>query len=306
MECERPQGAELRQGDIFAAHPGTEFWKDPLKRFGVILSADCDLQQRKTGPTVVYAPILGLHNYIVHSWLPSQVTKARTSGIGRLGKALVKLGIEQIQPESALQMSDVEFDQLVARAQSLQDNPTYKDRERNIKLVKTLRQKLSELSALNSQESVCTVYAVKVRLMQFFTIDDILKNSGAPNRERYRSQLNNALQALGDKERLDTWPICDLIGLDGDMRDDEPFGFVVALRQFSLMPVDKIRIKRGQWQNDPDSLLRICRLRGIYKTDLLQRFANLFVRVGMEDERLEIHRSMFERAASKLIMEGVA
>jgi hypothetical protein len=67
-----------------------------------------------------------------------------------------------------------------------------------------------------------------------------------------------------------------------------------------------IDIDRAQWYGKRDHYLRICRLRGLYKADLIQKFANLFVRVGLEDYRDDEHRRAFKRCAESLFpVEGI-
>ena len=84
------------------------------------------------------------------------------------------------------------------------------------------------------------------------------------------------------------------------MVQNTDFGFIVPLRSFSLVPIARIEIDKGKWFQAPDKYLRICRLRGKYKTDLLQQFANMFVRVGLEDQRDDHHRLLFQRCADSL------
>jgi hypothetical protein len=113
-----------------------------------------------------------------------------------------------------------------------------------------------------------------------------------------RNAIQAALEAA--QSRLDMWLISDLIGLDPEMVHGTTYGFVVPLRSFSLIPIERIEIDRAKWYEDRAKYLRICRLRGIYKSDLLQRFANMFVRVGLEDHRDDQHRRSFTRCAQSL------
>jgi hypothetical protein len=91
MECERSDPSDpLRQGDIVAAQPQTEAWKSPWTRFGIILSADCDLAQGKTGPNLVYAPIIGHHTYLADVWLPSEASRLAHRGKDIIDKRLTE------------------------------------------------------------------------------------------------------------------------------------------------------------------------------------------------------------------------
>jgi hypothetical protein len=110
--------------------------------------------------------------------------------------------------------------------------------------------------------------------------------------------IEGALVSLED--RADTWLIRELIGLDPEMTEGTSYGFVVPLRAFASLAVNRIETDRAKWYGDREKYLRICRLRGIYKSDLIQKFANLFVRVGLEDHRIEEHRRLFKRCAQNL------
>jgi hypothetical protein len=86
MECERSDPTDpVRQGDIVAAHPG-----NPWSRFAVVLSADCDLAQGKTGPNFVYAPIVGHYTYLADVWLPSEAAKLVARGRELVDKKLAR------------------------------------------------------------------------------------------------------------------------------------------------------------------------------------------------------------------------
>jgi hypothetical protein len=201
-----------------------------------------------------------------------------------------------------LRLDQAEFLKLATRGRDSYEQKG-EDQDKFVTSALELWRRLIEVESFLSPQPVESLALLKSRLEQYCRIDRAIKDERTPSREPYRRRLNNALQSLGDKDRIDTWPICELLGLDGDMKDDEPFGFVIVLRQFSILPVLDVRVKRSDWKDDPQSLLRICRLRGVYKTDLLQRFANLFVRVGVEDERLDMHKRMFQRVAAKLIAD---
>src|SRR3954464_13201303 len=89
MECEHPyRDNRLRQGDIFAAHPQTENWGDPWRRFGVILTADCDLEKGKGGPSLVFVPIVGLQTYLSDVWIPTHASDLYDSAVRQADKAL--------------------------------------------------------------------------------------------------------------------------------------------------------------------------------------------------------------------------
>ena len=89
--------------------------------------------------------------------------------------------------------------------------------------------------------------------------------------------------------------------LDPEMREEENGGFVIDLRRFSALPLDLVLTDKREWLKRSETYLRICRLRGLYKADLMQKFANLLVRVGLDDTRPDEHRRIFELISRRLV-----
>jgi hypothetical protein len=128
---------------------------------------------------------------------------------------------------------------------------------------------------------------------------NIAGSSADPDKE-----LRAGLASVADPKRTDLWPLCDLVGLDGQMREDERDGFVAALRRFTQIPPEIALVDRVEWLRSPDCYFRICRLRGIYKSDFIYRFASLFTRVGLDAGRDDEHQRMFEIASARVLNEG--
>lgn len=82
----------LCQGDVFEWRaPG----EDPWRRWGVIITADCDLHLEKHGGILSYVPILSLEAFLVTQWLPEQLERRLRHQIGLAVGELRKL----IDPE---------------------------------------------------------------------------------------------------------------------------------------------------------------------------------------------------------------
>jgi len=295
MECDRidPSKASVRQGDIIAAHPATKNWSDRWRRFFVVMSADCDIAQQKTETGLVVVPIVGLRTYIADIWLPTQIEKVRIKGIERVepllnrfaGRRLLLTDISNMSP------SDLEVE-LRSRAK----NDT--ELEQIVSRVTDLYAALRSLPDVLPDGNRIGLDHLPDALSHYFDLRDVLTG----NKASRESDLLSGLAALSDPRRADTWSICDLIGLDGQMREDESNGFVACLRRFSSMPLDLTYVEKAAWLRDEDGYYRICRLRGIYKSDLVQKFANLFSRIGLEDEREAEHHRIYQQIAASLIL----
>lgn len=298
MECDRPtDDIILRQGDIFAAHPNTPNWSDPTRRFGVVLSADCDLAQNKVGPNLVYAPIVGLPTYIACIWLPSQAAKLYEQGSKQLEDMIGEISRSKLDTKKILEQNPAEIKTLLS---DLDGQNNLKVQQTVIDRVLQFRNLLLGISNILSNASVADLDRT---LDQYFSHYESLRKPNFKNYSR-RTTLYSALCSIGDRDRVDTWPICDLIGLDPEMRQEEQSGFIIDLRRFSVIPTSQVLVDRRAWMQNPDAYLRVCRLRGIYKSDLMQKFANLFVRIGLDDRRIDEHRHIFDLVAKKLVPEN--
>src|SRR5690606_37343718 len=120
----------------------------------------------------------------------------------------------------------------------------------------------SNLQKLINVDKELPVGDPATRMEQFF----LVKSSYTGKKIEQEKELLVALNGLLDPRRVDTWPICDLLGLDGQMKEDEGLGFVACLRHFTTLQYDKAFINKDQWLKDEHGYYRICRLRGIYKT----------------------------------------
>jgi hypothetical protein len=297
MECERSDpGDPLRQGDIIAAQPRTDGWKNPWTRFAVIISADCDLAQGKTGPNLVLLPIISHHTYLADMWLPAEserlAQRGRQAIDGRLASLDAKIAFRHIN--SWGESGGVE--NITARLAEHLNNRHFEDVQSD--MLVSIWQAVQGLGRLSQGSQPTQTNQLRSLLEQFFAHrSKIERESGDPNRFR-RDLIERVLISI--QSRSDTWLVRELIGLDPDMVQGANFGFVIPLRSFRLLPTARIETERAKWYQNADNHLRICRLRGIYKSDLVQQFANLFVRVGLEDYRNEEHRRLFKRCAEDL------
>jgi hypothetical protein len=296
LECEQADRnrPKIRQGDIIAAHPNTANWADPFRRFFVVVSADCDIANDKLETGLVVVPLIGLQTYVRRMWLPSYIASLERNMLKRGAAILASVWRAHVAYEEWLgaQNADVE-----TRIAALIDG----DDGNHRKAARTLKQ-LQEAAAgvklaVDELDSAGLLPAVMARLANAKTI--ATGQSCAPDKE-----LRSGIASAGDPKRVDLWPICDLIGLDSDMREEEADGFVAVFRYFDRLRLELVYVEKRAWLNDPDGYFRLCRLRGIYKTDFLQSFANLFVRVGLDSSRDSEHQQGFERAAKRLLREG--
>lgn len=296
MECEQAERGRtvVRQGDVLAAHPGTTNWQNRWKRFYIVLSADCDIANKKLDTGLVVVPVVGLWTYAVDIWLPEQLRKQLLAADKKIESLLGRLPPTVIQASafSSIERAQIcdELERITANNQSLKKTTTSLVAVRDGYDV--LRGVERDISALKPPLGRLVVKLCEAKSL-------ISGSTADPEKE-----LKNGLASIGDSKRNDLWPICDLVGLDPEMREDEHDGFVAVLRRFTQIALDDVLIDRTEWLNRADSYLRVSRLRGLYKTDFLSKFATLFTRVGLEDGRDEEHQRIFGLAATRILRAG--
>lgn len=293
MECEQADRARsvVRQGDILAAHPGTKNWSNRWGRFYVVLSADCDIVNSKLDTGLVVVPIVGLETYARDVWLPEQIRRQSDSALKKIEAMARSFTGWSHTPQSILSMSKSEVEiELVKLVDNDSNNKKAAERIRKIHHGSSLLRGVEVQLGRNEialHGLVSTFSAAKA---------GITESPSDPGKE-----LKAGLASVADPKRSDYWPIFDLVGLDGQMREEELGGFVAALRRFTKIQPSLATVDRSEWLNSQEAYLRICRLRGIYKTDFLQKFANLFIRVGLDAGRDNEHERMFETTAARLM-----
>jgi hypothetical protein len=298
MECERSD-SPLRQGDVIAAHPRTPAWQNPWTRMGILLTADCDIDKGKGGPDLVYLPVISHRTYLADVWLSEEAlslaAKARISLNKQLGTLDAKLMDRHIDAWGAAGGIEKITQELAGRVQNKVDGAVSPKLNEKIGRLWQASKGLDKLSHKPQPTQADQLERLIRELVEYKCAIDA---SAATIETLGKAAVKAALETV--QARLDMWLITDLIGLDPEMVQNTDFGFIVPLRSFSLIPISQIEVDKAKWFEAPDKYLRICRLRGIYKTDLLQQFANMFVRVGLEDRRDEHHRFLFQRCADSL------
>ena len=80
--------ASIRQGDVLE-------WIDPgAHRFGVIVTADCDIANEKFGEFLTYVPAIDLRTYLARNYLSSQVAKELTKIEAVIAQTMRALQVE--------------------------------------------------------------------------------------------------------------------------------------------------------------------------------------------------------------------
>lgn len=293
MECEQADRSRslLRQGDVLASHPGTQNWNNPWRRFFIVVSADCDIVNSKLETGLVVVPVVGLETFARHVWLPEAIQRLAAAFHKKAETNLAKIGYER-SASSVLQASigdlNTDFERLVRSGEDLSG-----PKKALISLAEGYQTVLKLAEEVRRSDEV----PLRDKIERFCAAKSVV-HGGSPAPEK---ELKAGLAASSDPKRVDLWPICDLIGLDGQMRSEEKGGFVAVMRRFTVIPIESSRVDKQSWLSNPDLYLRVCRLRGIYKSDFLNKFANMFTRVGLDAGRDAEHERNCEQAVERLM-----
>jgi hypothetical protein len=186
----------------------------------VILTADCDLEKGKGGPSLIYVPIVGLRTYLADVWLPTQAAALYEQGAKRLENLLYELDGNRITMRHVIRMSTDEVEAQLAASNPGDD----KTRKSHIKRIMALKHALVDLGELQVPIKPTAVGELSQILDRFFPHQELIENPNKPGPANRRGLLYGSLCNLAQDDRVDTWPISDLIDLDPEMREEEHFG----------------------------------------------------------------------------------
>jgi hypothetical protein len=250
---------EIRQGDIIRQISGTPPHR---KVWGVIITADCDIAQRKAGNRYTWLEIITFEDYLKMEWAPGQLRKLieKQSQFASEGlNGLIKRAGLDLAPLSPI----------------------------------SLRTWLSDTTA----EDIITSIIGQNRSIDKKLLAAVKAIEVALNRQDDCSELarlRKAWEILGKDEKQQQNDIRSAFKGDGgflgyilipELPDTERYGFVVMLRSiFSLESSDLFKSEVDARINDkPDAFHRIGRFSDRLRFSITQKVAFLFSRIGMTE-----------------------
>jgi hypothetical protein len=256
----------LRQGDIFT-------WVDrgrerPWRTFGIVITADCDLQQEKTNGQLSYLPILTFEDYIWTFWRVEKFSpvfhRLQKKAVDRLNSVLTRLKTDQkaISEEAGLAWISRTESEALAKEIGLKDVGQTKDFcaiIENYKLVeRLLGTSEPDMNLLNSCHAI---------------------SRGAAPSSDY-SGLSRDVQS-----KISSLPgdVFFISGVEGY----ESFGLFVMLRHITQCKVDDVAIRPEDLRWGNASARRIARVNAPYKFALAQNMARVFLDIGLPSSYAE-------------------
>lgn len=252
--CEPAQ--KLHQGDIIKIHHPDNARHPTL---GVIINADCDLENNKLDGIIAYVPVYEFGEYLTRFWIENYVgqrCKSSQANIARICKLSSKES-EDLVDWLSVASPEVVATSLVKDSLKKADATTV-----NSELI-TLHKCLS--SGCNALE-----------MLTYFCELEKPKHMNAA-----RKMVEEAKKSMGD----DHFFISEIVG-------ENEIGFVIRMRRIYTIEADQcftsVAEQRTNASGVRESGGRIARLTPLYQFKVAQLFANQYSRIGLPTETTKL------------------
>ncbi|MDT4328280.1 hypothetical protein ACQE3D_11995 [Methylomonas sp. MS20] len=251
--------SDIRQGDIIRqcseTTPQRQVW-------GVIITADCDIAQRKAGNRYTWLEIITLEDYLELDWAPGQLRKLIEKQANSSSEELNGL-IKSIAPNLAplspnslcTWLSDTTPEEIL-------NNINSKNKKIDQKLISSLK---AIRIALDYQDNTSELD----RLRKAWETLGL-------NENRQKTNIRSALNGGGFPDYV----------VIPELPDTEEYGFVIRLRSFFSLDSNELFNSRADAKinNKPNAFYRIGRFSDWLRFFIVQKVAFLFSRIGMTEE----------------------
>lgn len=268
-ETERATAADpCRQGDIMRLeHPVGNHHAHCL---GLVINADCDLQNKKTDGVIAYLPIYTFDEYLDTFWGESYLDE-----------------VAEVATKKILKILDVderEGDDLRAWIRSAPIDTI----QEKLAAWPNIKPQQGKISDLLTKLRIC-VNADEFPLERFGQLCQLEKDPISAARK----QIVAAKKAMGDGHFF----ISDLV-------DHKDVGFVIRMRRIYTLPEThcfrSVASQRAGSEGTASTAIRFARLTPLYQFKVAQLFAQQYSRIGLPDEITALSDVAVEILASKL------
>lgn len=237
----------LRQGDILKVKVD----KDKFE-YGVIITADCDLAQKKHRGEVTYLKIISLRDYVESCWLVDEIFyKPEKSEVRKF-----RIALDEFRRSAGLK--DVSDDAL--------ERMLNFEKEKFENLISPEKKLLERFMSLKKKKEAFDSYEGD---------GDIVLLASVLKGKTKEEIVSEGLSQIANSQPLDALFIGDYVfGENG----------LVSLRDIRHISINKIFFSNALFLDGKDRCaLRVNRLRDIYKYSVTQMFGNLFSRIGLPE-----------------------
>lgn len=269
--CEPTQ--KLHQGDIIRIHDSGNSNHPTL---GVIINADCDLENDKLDGVIAYLPVYKFRDYLIKFWIENYVNQKRANSLSNLTK-ICKLSSSNEEGD-LLEWLSTESPETVAEKLSIS---------------LSLKPKIAE----NVRSELITVHKClspdysNLEILTYFCEREKPKHM-----ETARKMVADAKKNMGDGHFF----MSEIVG-------EEEIGFVIRMRRIYTIDAaqcySSMAEQRAKASGIGVSAGRIARLTPLYQFKVAQLFANQFSRIGLPNEMTQLSELAVESLAQQLAGE---
>jgi hypothetical protein len=262
----------IRQGDLLG------FWdwsrQQPLHRFGVIITADCDIENGHPDQELVYLRTVTQAHYVDIFWSRSKLAKACDHTFQDLVPQINSFRRQNDPNAEDLHRAEIEPWIATSRAQDIAEEIGVNEEQGRQKLVRNVARAQNVLTLTTvAPTSAC--------------LDRLIKLTNKDRNQILRQAVND-LQSARD----------EIFFLTAFTSVDDDAGYYVLLDQIGATRRDQISDSFADVKNGRKAAYRFGSLAKTYKYALAQRFAFLFQRIGLPDDHIERHRNSLTRITS--------
>lgn len=244
---------------------------DPWRRFGLIVTADCDLAQEKHEGILSYVPIFDLPDYLRLFYFPRRLRTERAKAADQALAVMRRLQSE-LRPDFAEPVSEDAVEQMLHRsptqvADALRTSGD--QRSHLIRLISAIQECDHALDTLSHDGALEAFASTRVAL--------------GGEKEKALNDLMRDVQQL-----LRSLPGDGLFL--GSLNADHATGYVAYLRVIRETSEATIALRPAQLELEHVESKRIGRLSSPYIFHLTQRLASVFTAIGLPTE-YEEHRA---------------
>lgn len=267
-------GLPLWQGDLL----GFSNWAraDPLQRYGVIITADCDIQRARPDQELVFLRVVTQADYIDVIWSRSKLERVRDTRVRDLTQMMNRLR-KQIDPEAnALEGIDVERWIGTAAPIEICDALSLNDADDKARLIENVdRARIAVDYCHAPPGSACLDRLTRCR------------------NEAHSALFKQASRELGKLRD-------DLFFVTGITESADDKGYYILLDQIGAVRPDQITDSLTEVRDGKKRAYRFGRLARVYKYAMAQRFSLLFQRIGLPDDYTERHSQALGRLSPSI------
>ena len=276
--------SELRQGDIFIYRdwPSRSDWD----QIGILLTADCDIAQKKFGRFLTYLPLVSLTQYVKGTIIPNNLQKQMLALMEEISKLYFK-GRRAVDPDAKPPSINV-MERWVSEGE-------ISDLNEYVKLSNAECARLRDLKSIASEGLVR-------HEGNFLSNQSLLKRSyGAlknKSEEQQKEFLRNIVKNSLINTSQDVYFVSSVPGIPSGLGDG--LGYYVLLREVRPISMDNISNCVSDMIEANNSAIRVARLEPVFKHGLTQKFAYLFSRIGFPEEFERDQKEIIEIAYQEL------